>query len=254
MLDHTLVASLVVGLAAIFIEPLRSWVTVLATVSLAYVTTLARRWVNPGVQHPSHCEDAAMAVAWVHKHAHEFGADPERITIVGHSAGSHLAMMLCVCPSFLRDANGPQAKTLHGVMAMSGPYCAEIMARSWLLRTLYLYPVFGNHPTAWHRMFPVGILRDCSAEELKNIRLPPTLIVNVEKDWGLEEHAPELEETLLRTGDRASVRVERRLVDGLNHFNSMTGVGKRGHRANVLIDIAVEWATQDREAKYARLR
>ena len=36
------------------------------------------------------------SLAWCWRHARELGADPERITVAGHSAGGHLAaMMLC---------------------------------------------------------------------------------------------------------------------------------------------------------------
>ena len=37
------------------------------------------------------------ALAWVWRHAAEFGGDPRRITVVGHSAGGHLAAMLLLC-------------------------------------------------------------------------------------------------------------------------------------------------------------
>ncbi|MEN9416551.1 MAG: hypothetical protein RI988_171 [Pseudomonadota bacterium] len=38
-----------------------------------------------------------QAVAWTVRHAASFGADPDRITVVGHSAGGHLAAMLMTC-------------------------------------------------------------------------------------------------------------------------------------------------------------
>jgi arylformamidase len=38
-----------------------------------------------------------QALAWVHRHAAEFGGDPGRIVVAGHSAGGHLATMLLAC-------------------------------------------------------------------------------------------------------------------------------------------------------------
>jgi arylformamidase len=38
-----------------------------------------------------------QALAWVHRHAAEFGGDPSRIVVAGHSAGGHLAAMLLAC-------------------------------------------------------------------------------------------------------------------------------------------------------------
>src|SRR3954469_4170970 len=37
------------------------------------------------------------ALGWVHRHAHEFGGDAQRIVVAGHSAGGHLATMLLAC-------------------------------------------------------------------------------------------------------------------------------------------------------------
>jgi len=37
------------------------------------------------------------ALAWVYRHAAEYGGDPSRIVVAGHSAGGHLAAMLLTC-------------------------------------------------------------------------------------------------------------------------------------------------------------
>ena len=37
------------------------------------------------------------ALAWVHRHAAEYGGDPGRIVVAGHSAGGQLAAMLLAC-------------------------------------------------------------------------------------------------------------------------------------------------------------
>jgi arylformamidase len=39
----------------------------------------------------------ARALVWVHRHAREYGGDPARIVVAGHSAGGHLATMLLAC-------------------------------------------------------------------------------------------------------------------------------------------------------------
>src|SRR5439155_313047 len=42
------------------------------------------------VRYPTHDEDVAAAVAWVHAHVARFGGDAERIALLGHSAGAQI--------------------------------------------------------------------------------------------------------------------------------------------------------------------
>jgi acetyl esterase/lipase len=46
--------------------------------------------------------DIARAIRWVHDHAKEFGGDPETIFVMGHSAGAHLAALVCTDDRYLK--------------------------------------------------------------------------------------------------------------------------------------------------------
>ena len=48
----------------------------------------------PQVKFPLFLDDGALAIAWVQEHAQEFGGDPQRIVLMGHSAGGHEAAFL----------------------------------------------------------------------------------------------------------------------------------------------------------------
>jgi acetyl esterase/lipase len=50
--------------------------------------------LNPKVNCPAYIEDAAAAVAWTFNHISEFGGDPAKIVVSGHSAGGYLASMV----------------------------------------------------------------------------------------------------------------------------------------------------------------
>ena len=63
--------------------------------------------------HPAHVEDAAHAVAWARTHAAEYGGDPQKLFVIGHSAGAYLAALLALDPEYLA-AYQMSAKDLKG--------------------------------------------------------------------------------------------------------------------------------------------
>jgi arylformamidase len=46
--------------------------------------------------------DIAKAIRWVHDHAEEYGGDPDTIFVMGHSAGAHLAALVCTDDRYLQ--------------------------------------------------------------------------------------------------------------------------------------------------------
>jgi arylformamidase len=66
----------------------------------------------------------ARAVAWVWRHAADFGADPSRIALAGHSAGGHLAAMMMSC-RWKQLADDLPSQPLAGALAISGLYDLE---------------------------------------------------------------------------------------------------------------------------------
>lgn len=46
--------------------------------------------------------DIAKAIRWTHDHAKEFGGDPNSIVVMGHSAGAHLAALVCTDERYLQ--------------------------------------------------------------------------------------------------------------------------------------------------------
>lgn len=54
---------------------------------------LSYRLISDGYFHPSQLNDAQRAIRWVRAHADEFGINPNRIGMIGFSAGGHLTGM-----------------------------------------------------------------------------------------------------------------------------------------------------------------
>jgi acetyl esterase/lipase len=57
--------------------------------------------LSPSVEHPAHMQDAAAATAWVLAHIADYGGDPSRVFVSGHSAGAYLAALLVLDPAYL---------------------------------------------------------------------------------------------------------------------------------------------------------
>ena len=66
----------------------------------------------------------ARALEWTWRHAAEHGGDPSRITVVGHSAGGHLAAMMLSC-RWKQLADDLPAQLVQGALSLSGLYDLE---------------------------------------------------------------------------------------------------------------------------------
>ena len=86
-----------------------------------YVTVVANYRHYPQVKMPGFLSDAAQAALWAAAHSKEYGGDPERLYLTGHSAGAHLAALVTLDPRFFAAA-GQSAPHIAGVIGLSGPY------------------------------------------------------------------------------------------------------------------------------------
>ena len=92
-----------------------------ALASRGYMTVIPDYRLVPQVRFPSFVEDCAAAVRWATDHAQEYGGDPSRIVLVGHSAGAYNVMMLALDAHYLREA-GVGAERIRGAIGLAGPY------------------------------------------------------------------------------------------------------------------------------------
>jgi arylformamidase len=88
----------------------------------------------PAVTVPDIAMQMVRALAWVWRHIAEYGGDPSRITVSGHSAGGHLAAMLMACdwPVFGPDL---PPDLVRNALSISGLHELESVRRSPMLQS-----------------------------------------------------------------------------------------------------------------------
>jgi acetyl esterase/lipase len=203
-------------------------------------TVMPNYRLSPGVKHPSHVEDVARVVRWVHDNAAQYGANPKRIFLLGHSAGGHLVSLLATDETYLK-AEGLTAADIKGVITVSGVYRipSEPLAFSvggtgpGAFQPCQLYPLRGegsplpNLPylgisfkaDIFAPVFGDDPKERARASPLTHVRrgLPPFLILSAEKDLPtLAGMADEFHQALVREGcDARLLKIEKRNHDSI---------------------------------------
>jgi len=85
------------------------------------VTVVADYRKAPKDLFPTFVEDTASAIAWVNANIAKHQGDPDRLFIMGHSAGAHLVTMVALDPQWLA-ARGLETPIIKGVVGLAGGY------------------------------------------------------------------------------------------------------------------------------------
>lgn len=167
---------------------------------------------------PAGVDDARAVIQWVVEHARELGIDPQRIAVMGDSAGGNLAAVTCLDA---RDAGGPglraQVLIYPGVEMYDRWPSEDEHAEAPVLSSanmraftrLYLGESFGTED---HRASPV--------RAASHAGLPPAFILTAEMD-PLKDNGTHYRDAL----EAAGVPVRFAEYDGALHgFLSLPGV------------------------------
>jgi len=80
----------------------------------------------PDISLDTMVEQIVRAVRYCHHHAKEWNADPDQLTLLGHSAGAHLAARVMNAKA---DSDGVPADLVNRVVAVSGIYEPEVITQ-----------------------------------------------------------------------------------------------------------------------------
>lgn len=150
-------------------------------VEKGYVFVATNYRLLPHVEMETIVRDVAASLGWVHEHIAEYGGDPNRIFVMGHSAGAQLAALLCTDERYLK-AEGVSFSALKGCVPVDGdtydiPAMIEVAetrcrVHGFPLPTFGHRQKFGNDP-AKHVDF------SAVTHVAKDTGIPPFLILYV---------------------------------------------------------------------------
>lgn len=191
-----------------------------ALASRGIVTVIPDYRVYPEVRYPAFLEDNARAVAFAKAHAAEWGADPGRLYLIGHSAGAYNAVMLATDRRWLEPVGLNAHRDVAGVYGLAGPY--DFLP----LKDPVLKTIFG----------PEDRLPDTQPINHVDGSAPPMRLVAGERDTTVDPgNSLRMTAALKAKGDVASAQ----LYPGLGHISLLTSLsGLFRHSAPVLDDIA----------------
>jgi acetyl esterase/lipase len=162
------------------------------------VTVVPDYALFPPARFPEFLQDSAHAVAFACKHAREWGADPERIVLMGHSAGAYNAAMLTFDPQWLAAEGLSAQRDIAGLVGLAGPY--DFLP----IRGRILQRIFGgaSRPETQPISFVTG-------------REAPALLIAAKRDTLVD---PANSERLAAKIREKGGRAEARLYPRVNHY------------------------------------
>jgi arylformamidase len=111
------------------------------------VTVVLDYGLVPSIDLDELVRQCRAAIAWVHRHAAQWGGDPSRISISGHSAGGHLVAMLLTTDW---TAFGVPGDVVKAACAISGLYDLEPIRLCYLNEVLALTPEVARRNSPVH--------------------------------------------------------------------------------------------------------
>ncbi|MFN4258521.1 MAG: alpha/beta hydrolase [Gemmataceae bacterium] len=144
-----------------------------AFVTKGYVFVSVNYRLVPQVTYKEQMADLAHALAWVHGHAKQYGGNPDRIFVMGHSAGAQLVALVAADERYLKAAGLPLT-ALKGIIPLDGAaYDVPQRIEKGVAGDRKAFSeVFGAGPASWKEA-------SATTHVAKGKGIPPYLIIHV---------------------------------------------------------------------------
>ncbi len=191
-----------------------------AFVDKGYVFVATNHRFIPNVTVKEMTGDIAKAIRWVHDHAKEYGGDPRSIFVMGHSAGAHLAALVCIDDRYLK-AEGLPLSIIKGCVPVDVSVydIPKRLKDGGSVATATFTKTFGEKEESQRDYSPV-------AHVAKDKNIPPFLILHVADRPETKAQSTWFAEKLKDAGVSAKVVA----AEGTTHGTINTNLGKPGDR------------------------
>lgn len=172
--------------------------------------------------------DVASAIGWLHSQASLLGIDRQRLVLMGHSSGAHLAALVATDPAYLARADVPM-DSIAGVILLDGAAYhvpSQIAVGTPELQRMRR-DVFGQDVTRQMHLSPVSHTGTPTARYF--------LILHVNNPSAIAQSR-----RLGRSLEAAGTQVTVRLIRNSDHMRLNRHLGESGDEATRLVDEFLE--------------
>src|SRR3546814_4184391 len=82
-----------------------------ALAAQGFLAVIPNYRLYPQVRFPDFVKDGANAVKWARDNADRYGGSSDRLFVMGHSSGAHIAAMLALDEEFLKGVGGSRSRS-----------------------------------------------------------------------------------------------------------------------------------------------